>query len=103
MSYIRPLLTCAFLAIVLSGCKKAEAPAVSPPSNSVAAPARTMPAPDAQMPAASPDAAASSGGNANGPTQASPKELNKKEESSSMPLSGQTNNHSTPDTTGEKK
>lgn len=103
MSYIRPLLTCIFFAIALPGCKKAEAPAPSEPSSSVAAPASTMPTPDAQMPAAPPDAAASSGGNANGPTQASPKELSKKEESSAMPLSGQTNNHSTPETTGEKK
>lgn len=107
-SYNHPVLVCAFLAIVLTGCKKAETPAPSlsgsTDSGSVAAPANTLPAPDAKIPAApAVDSAASSGGNASGPTQASPKELTPKEESSSMPLSGQANNHSTPDTTGEKK
>lgn len=107
-SYTHPVFVCAFLAIVLTGCKKAEAPAPalsgSTNSGSVAAPANTMPAPDAQIPAAPPvDPAASSGGNASGTTQANSQELTPKEESSSMPLSGQANNHSTPETTGKKK
>ena len=107
MSYTRPLLVCAFLAIVLTGCKKAEAPAPAQSgttgSGSVAAPANTMPAPDAQMPATPPVDAASSGSNANGPNQASPQELSNKQESSSMPLPGQVNDHSTPETSGTKK
>lgn len=106
--YIRPILVCAVLAVVLTGCKKAEPPAPAlggtTDSGSVAAPANSMPAPDAQMPGAPPDAATSSGsGDASGPTQASPQELSNKQESSSMPLPGQANDHSTPETTGEKK
>ncbi|MEO6354473.1 MAG: hypothetical protein ABI575_06080 [Oxalobacteraceae bacterium] len=105
--YIRPILACAVVAIMLTACKKAEAPAPAlggtAGSGSVATPENSMPAPAAQMPVAPPDAAASSGANANSPTQASPQGLTNKQESSSMPLPGQANDHSTPETPGQKK
>ena len=105
MSFTRSVFVSAFLATLLIGCKKAEtppAPTLGGTSGSIAAPENMAPRPDAQMPPASSGDMTGSG-NSNGPTQANPKELNKQQESSSMPLPGQANSHSTPDTTGEKK
>jgi hypothetical protein len=95
MSFIRSVLACAFLATLLLGCKKADAPpvpALNSPSASVAAPSSTLPPSDAAIAPATPSASDS---NAGGPTQASPSELSKEQESSVMPLPGQVNNHST--------
>ncbi len=101
MSLPRSVLIFAFLATLLVGCKKAETPptpALGETSGSVAAPENTVPPPDAQIPVAGSGAATGSG-DFNGPTQANPAELTKEEESTEMPLPGQANAHSVPDTT----
>jgi hypothetical protein len=68
---------------------------------SVALPSGQTPPSDAAMP---PKVAnAPNSGDANTPTQANPAALSKGQEQNSLPHSGQVNNHSTPDTTGEKK
>lgn len=105
MSIARCILACAFLATLLSACKKAEtppAPTLGETSGSVAVPENRVPSPDAQMPPAASGAATGSG-DSSGPSQADPTELSKEKETSAMPLPGQANSHSTPDTTGEKK
>ncbi|MGV8897856.1 MAG: hypothetical protein ACOH2B_01250 [Burkholderiaceae bacterium] len=105
MSFARSVLISAFLATLLIGCKKAEtppAPTLGETSGSVAAPENTVPPPDAHMPAAGSGAMTGSG-DASGPTQADPAELSKEQESTEMPMPGQANTHSTPDTTDEKK
>lgn len=106
------------LAAFLAGCQKhtdtptpttsvgtsaptAPAPAVTS-NGSVAAPANAMPAPDTAI-TPQPPAAQAKRTDADGPTQATPKDLSKTEESANMPLSGQVNNHSTPATTNEQK
>jgi hypothetical protein len=68
----------------------------------VAAPPSAVPPSDAAI---KPDVSGSTGnsGNAQSPTQANPGALTKQEEKTAMPQSGQVNNHSVPDTTGEKK
>jgi hypothetical protein len=68
---------------------------------SVALPSSKMPASDAAIPPASPVAATTS--NDEKQSQAVPKELSKQQESTSMPMAGQVNNHSVPDTTGAKQ
>jgi hypothetical protein len=105
MPFTRSLVVSALLAIVFTGCKKADAPpapttgdsvtapAASTAGGSVAAPASSLPPSDATLPAA--PAVTSSSGNAAGPAQTDPKELTKQQESTDMPLSGQANNHST--------
>lgn len=105
MSVAHSVLVSAFLATLLIGCKKAEtppAPTLGETTGSVAAPENTVPPPDAQMPAAGSGAMTGSG-DASGPAQTDPMELSKEQESSAMPLPGQANTHSMPDTTGEKK
>lgn len=97
----RYMLVPAFLALVLTACKKADAPPTPEVGSSVAAPASTLPPSDATMPA--PAATTTNSGNASGPTQADSKELTKEQESSAMPLSGQANNHSTTDPVEQKK
>ncbi len=104
MSFSRSILVSAFLALLLIGCKKAETPPTPKldSSGSVAAPVSAMPPSEATTPAAGPGATTGSG-DASGPTQATPKELSKEQESSAMPLSGQANNHSTAPSASEKK
>jgi hypothetical protein len=96
MPYTRSILVSAFVAMLLIGCKKAETPPTPKmdSSGSVAAPVTSMPSSEASTPPAAPGAGTGSG-DASGTTQASPKELSKEQESASMPLSGQANNHST--------
>jgi hypothetical protein len=55
------------------------------------------------MSAQNPAPTAHANGDANAPAQNNPKELGKSEESTAMPLSGQANNHSTPNPTDDKK
>ncbi|WP_151632112.1 hypothetical protein [Noviherbaspirillum aerium] len=114
------LLACAAFAL-LAGCQKTPepktsdtsgAPSITPSSSSsasqsVALPPNQMPASDATI---APQAAASgasagtgTSGSANTPTQANPAQLTKEQEKSTLPHSGQVNNHSVPETTGEKK
>ena len=101
MPFTRSLLVSALLAIVLIGCKKAEAPpAPTMGGGSVAAPAATLPPSDGKLPSTD---STSSSGNASGPAQTDPKELTKQQESTDMPLSGQANNHSTTDPVEKKK
>lgn len=104
MSLSRSILVSAVLALVLVGCKKADTPPAPKldSSGSVAAPVSAMPPSEASTPAAGPGATTGSG-DASGSTQATPKELSKEQESSSMPLSGQANNHSTAPSVSDKK
>lgn len=104
MSFANAVFVSAFAATLLLGCKKAEAPPAPKldSSSSVAAPNASMPPSDATI-TPSPPSGTHPNGDANGPTQATPKELSKDQESSAMPLSGQVNNHSTANTTSEKK
>jgi hypothetical protein len=110
MSISNALFIAAFAAVAaLSGCKKAEAPPMpttmqSPPtSGSVALPASKLPPSDATIPPQNPAPTAHANGDANAPAQNNPKQLGKSEESAAMPLSGQANNHSTPNPTDDKK
>lgn len=102
MSFTRSVFVSAFLVTLLLGCKKAEAPPTpaldSAPS--VAAPSSALPPSDAYT---MPGAPSTSSGDASGPTQATPSELSKEQQSSSMPLPGQSNNHSTANPIEEKK
>ena len=102
----------AVAAIALAGCQKASDPpqpttssattSSSPASASVAKPPSALPPSDAAIKPA--DAApAPSSGDAQTPTQANPSALSQSQERTTMPHSGQVNNHSVPDTTGEKK
>ncbi|MEC4718955.1 hypothetical protein RY831_07340 [Noviherbaspirillum sp. CPCC 100848] len=109
------LLACAAFAL-LAGCQKTPepktsdvtsgAPSITPSSSSasqsVALPANQMPPSDAAI---APQAAAAPGtsGSANTPTQANPVTLTEQQEKTTLPHSGQVNNHSVPETTGEKK
>lgn len=100
MPFTRSILVSAFLATLLIGCKKAEAPP-TPTTSSVAVPETALPPSDATLPAT--PSATSSSGNASGPAQTDAKELTKQQESTDMPLSGQANNHSTTDPVEKKK
>lgn len=84
-----------------SGSSPASSPA--PPGGSVALPAENKPPSDAAIPPVPPTAEnKGNSGDANSPTQANPAALQKQQEQSAMPQSGQVNNHSVPDTTGAK-
>lgn len=97
---------------LLTGCEKTtdapkpetstSAASSTSASPSVAAPSQALPSSDAAM-QPKPPAAAPKTSDADGPTQATPKELSKEQESGTMPLAGQANNHSTPATTNETK
>lgn len=109
------LFACAVFAL-LAGCQKTPepktsdaggVPSITPSSStsasqSVALPPNQVPPSDAVI---APQAAAAPGpsGSANTPTQANPTPLTKEQEKSTLPHSGQVNNHSVPETTGEKK
>lgn len=100
--------------LFMAGCQKASEPptpvtssaAGSTPSTSsstsVAAPSSALPPSDAAIKPAAPGSTGNSG-DAQSPTQANPAALTKQEEKTAMPQSGQVNNHSVPETTGEKK
>lgn len=99
----------AALSIALAACDKRPSEPPKPETSaqgagssggSVAAPSGTLPPSDATIKSDSPT---TSSGNANTPTQANPSNLSKAEEQSSLPHSGQVNNHSVPETVGEKK
>lgn len=100
------------LPLFLAGCQKqADAPkpvtstsgaSSTSAGQSIAAPSSALPPSDAAIKSAPPPAPPKTS-DADGPTQATPKELNKAQESGTMPLAGQANNHSTPATTNEKK
>lgn len=110
-----PVLLGAAALVLLAACNKApepktstadptpgSTPAVSaPPGGSVALPASRVPPSDAAIPPSAPSGAGS--GDANSPTQANPSALQKPQEQSGMPNSGQVNNHSVPETTGTAK
>ena len=98
--------------MALTGCNRSDAPkptteaaAVSPPGaatveskgSSVALPPSALPQQDAAMTPQSPAPAATVPDSAS-PSQASPHTLDKQQESTAMPLPGQVNNHSTPET-----
>ena len=104
-------LTACLMAIILTGCNRSEAPkstaaatAVSQPGaatveskgNSVALPPSALPQQDAAMAPQSPSAAATIPDSAS-PSQANPQTLDKQQESTAMPMPGQVNNHSTPE------
>ena len=99
------------LLTALAGCNRNDAPkptaaptAVTQPgaatveskAESVALPPSAIPQQDAAMPPQSPTAAATIPDSAS-PSQANPKTLDKQQESTAMPLPGQVNNHSTPE------
>ncbi|HEX7647841.1 MAG TPA: hypothetical protein VF450_10585 [Noviherbaspirillum sp.] len=88
----------------LAGCNKVPEPKTSAApgdsiqsSTSVALPKSQMPPSDATIPPHS--ASSGSSGNSGTPSQERPSTLSKQEEQSSMPESGQVNNHSVPGTT----
>ncbi|RJF97098.1 hypothetical protein [Noviherbaspirillum saxi] len=95
--------------LLFAGCQKTPEPKTSTApastsSGSVALPPNQMPSSDGAM---QPKVAtAPSSGDANTPTQANPQTLTKGQETTTLPHSGQVNNHSVPNTTGpasEKK
>ncbi|HJU71259.1 MAG TPA: hypothetical protein VJ603_05385 [Paucimonas sp.] len=108
-------LACAVVALLAAGCQKTPEPkttAVPSPSASVPAPSVSSNAsvalPPNQVPqsdGAIPPAAANTPANANPntPSQTNPAALSKSHEEASMPLTGQTNNYSPPDTTSQQK
>jgi len=108
-SVLASALSSAMLIALLAGCDRAETPPApttgdSPgTSGSVASPPSSMPAPETSTPPAAPDGASGDSGDASGPTQAHPKDLSKQEESTTMPNSGQANNHSTANPVTDQK
>jgi hypothetical protein len=100
------MLLCAMPFVLLAACQKQPEPKTAapaaPPSASVAAPPSQTPPSDASIPPATPPGKTSSGDAAT-PTQANPSTLTKEQEQASMPHTGQTNTHSSPETVGEKK
>lgn len=104
----RNVVLACLIAGLLAGCQKtpepktaASAPAAASGEKSVALPPNQMPLSDSAIAPKSPGG--SSSGDAGGPTQATPAQLNKAQEQSAMPQSGQVNNHSVPQTTGETR
>jgi hypothetical protein len=104
-------LTACLMAIALTGCSRNDAPkpttaatAVTQPGaatveskgSSVALPPSALPQQDAAMAPQSPSAAATIPDSAS-PSQANPQTLDKQQESTAMPMPGQVNNHSTPE------
>lgn len=103
-------LTACLMALVVTGCNRSDAPkpsvatAVSQPGaatveskgSSVALPPSALPQQDAAMAPQSPTAAATIPDSAS-PSQANPQTLDKQQESTAMPMPGQVNNHSTPE------
>ncbi|HEX8885540.1 MAG TPA: hypothetical protein VF797_13705 [Noviherbaspirillum sp.] len=98
-------------AMALAGCNRNDAPkptaaatAVSQPGaatveskgSSVALPPSSLPQQDAAMAPQAPSAAATVPDSAS-PSQANPQTLSKQQESTAMPMPGQVNNHSTPE------
>lgn len=114
MTKLNTYTVAAALLVAIAGCGKqsdvpkpvTDNPGTSSTSStsgpSVAASPSAMPPSDAAIKPAPPPAAPKTS-DAEGPTQATPKELSKNQESGTMPLAGQANNHSTPATTSEKK
>ena len=107
MKMTHALAACLMLAsIAACGRKDAPAPtAVTQPGAtatveskgaSVALPASSLPQQDAAIPPQSPTVAATVPDSAS-PSQASPKTLDAQQESTAMPMPGQANNHSTPE------
>lgn len=101
----------ALSALLISACNrtpetpKVETSTTSSPASSgqsVALPQSTVPPSDAAIPPA-PGATAHGSGDANSTTQANPAQLQKNQEQASMPMSGQVNNHSVPETGGQQK
>jgi hypothetical protein len=98
------------LALAATACNKPPEPKTanaSAASDSVALPQSKMPPSDAAIAPNSSsggtgDSGAAGTGNAGGSSQQRPTELGKSEEQSKLPLSGQVNNHSVPDTTEQK-
>ena len=96
------------LAVLAAGCNKvpepktAAGPGDSIQSNtSVALPANRMPPSDATIAPNAPSSGSS--GDSGTPSQQRPSDLSKHEEQSSLPESGQVNNHSVPETTPNHK
>lgn len=104
-------LTACLVAMALTGCSRNDAPkptttatAVSQPGaatmeskgSSVALPPSALPKQDAAMAPQAPSAAATVPDSAS-PSQANPQTLSKQQESTAMPMPGQVNNHSTPE------
>jgi hypothetical protein len=102
MDFSRTVFACALIGAALSGCKKADAPPAPKTSGSVALPQSSLPGSDANMRPAAPSDTRSDNGDANAPAQNNPSSLNKEQESSGMPLSGQVNNHSTANPNDDK-
>jgi hypothetical protein len=102
-------------AMMAAGCQKTPEPKTSATtteapvapvsqssSTSVALPKDKMPQSDAAIAPQAPGATASSGDSGT-PSQVRPEQLSKQQEQSSLPMSGQVNNHSTPNTTPPDK
>lgn len=104
-------LTVCLMAVTLAACDRNDTPkpttaatAVSQPGaatveskgSSVALPPSALPQQDAAMAPQAPSAAATVPDSAS-PSQANPQTLSKREESTAMPMPGQVNNHSTPE------
>jgi hypothetical protein len=101
MIILRSAMTAALFAMSIAGCQKASDPPKPVASgdtsksagNSVAMPSTALPPSDSAIAPATPNATTADAGKT---SQANPKELDKQQESTSMPMPGQVNNHSTP-------
>ncbi|MET0961614.1 MAG: hypothetical protein ABWY05_02180 [Noviherbaspirillum sp.] len=107
MIKITHALAACLMLVSIAACTRKEAPAptaVSQPAAatveskgaSVALPPSALPQQDAAIPPQSPTVAATVPDSAS-PSQANPKTLNAQQESTAMPMPGQVNNHSTPE------
>ncbi len=95
MPILRTASTCIFLALLATGCNKANEPP-KPADSSVELPQAAMPQSDAALKSAQPDQAAPTAGSSQ-QSQANPAELSNAQESAAMPMPGQANDHSIPD------
>jgi len=122
MFMMRTALVAMLLAALTAGCDRMRGDTPKPVSaadqakqaenkqadQSVALPPSKVPSSDASIKPAAPEAAGSSGQSSGQQTQATPKQLEKEQQSASMPMPGQVNNYSTTESTdrqspGQKK
>jgi hypothetical protein len=97
------------LCVLLAGCNRTgdiprpttTSVTPGPDGKSVALPPSQMPASEASTPPVSPAATTTS--NDEKQSQGVAKNLSKQQESTGMPMAGQVNNHSVPDTSGAKQ
>jgi hypothetical protein len=108
MNTLRSAVTIALLTMLIAGCQKASDPpkpvaageTAKSSDKSVAMPSGALPLSDSAIKPAAPDGTTEDEAKT---SQASPKNLDKQQESTAMPMPGQANDHSTPEPLEKKQ